>query len=402
MSNPIRNKAASFEVLSLADLIADQWDMEKVFAQIDDLVGRFPMPEHPGNDLGTDEKWRALMLDLPSCVYCLIKNRGKIVGYWSCFAVNDETFNRGMRGENINSAINVPDVDELIIPGDYLAYFVDLFVYKEYRNFLTNSLLYKSFVIFLKSHAKKGIFFRRIFAHTSSYDSIRLCERAGFKNITDHSCHMMKNLEGKLVPTRIYCVELHNPADVYLFGLDHQLMKLYFSHYNGSINRTAFGLGISKSADELKMQGESKTVEFKSTLRANLRNKDSIDDRMQHSALKTLAAFLNTSGGALIIGIDDNGVALGLAADNFANEDQMERHLMSLVRDKIGPAILPYMWPSFENVGGKRVLFVRCGSSPNAAFVKDGENHRFYIRAGASTEELQGKAMTDYSKSRFS
>jgi Putative DNA-binding domain len=64
----------------------------------------------------------------------------------------------------------------------------------------------------------------------------------------------------------------------------------------------------------LLQQGESNTVEFKSTARWNL--KDGKKDRtMEEVILKTIAAFLNTQGGILLIGVADDSSIVGLDLD---------------------------------------------------------------------------------------
>jgi len=78
-------------------------------------------------------------------------------------------------------------------------------------------------------------------------------------------------------------------------------------------------------------QGEGSTIEFKSTLRRNLHT-DQHDVRMENSCLTTIAAFLDSDGGTLLVGVDDHGSALGVAADDFENEDRMQLHLASLIK----------------------------------------------------------------------
>jgi len=78
-------------------------------------------------------------------------------------------------------------------------------------------------------------------------------------------------------------------------------------------------IGTETLADLIK-QGESGTaefsgkVEFKSTLswdiRENKKNK-----ALQFSVLKTIAAFMNTEGGILLIGVEDNRHIFGLEKD---------------------------------------------------------------------------------------
>ncbi len=58
-------------------------------------------------------------------------------------------------------------------------------------------------------------------------------------------------------------------------------------------------------------RGESVKQEFKSTLRRNLRTREN-DSRIEDSVLKTIAAFCNTEGGVLLIGVQDNGNILGI------------------------------------------------------------------------------------------
>lgn len=57
--------------------------------------------------------------------------------------------------------------------------------------------------------------------------------------------------------------------------------------------------------DGLILSGESDTVEFKSTLRYDLRE-NIVNKKLEYVVSKTIAAFLNSRGGDLFIGIDDN------------------------------------------------------------------------------------------------
>ena len=52
--------------------------------------------------------------------------------------------------------------------------------------------------------------------------------------------------------------------------------------------------------------GESRVVKFKSTGRKNLRTGDK-DAAMELAVLKSLAGFMNTDGGTLLVGVADDG-----------------------------------------------------------------------------------------------
>lgn len=151
---------------------------------------------------------------------------------------------------------------------------------------------------------------------------------------------------------------------------------------------------------ELIAAGEGDAIEFKSTLRTNLHTGQP-DDKMQLAILKTIAGFLNAKGGTLLIGVSDSGEVLGLDADGFPSEDKMGLHLVNLMKDRVGEVFVPYVHYHFEDEEGGRVLAVRCDKGPKAAFVKDGGVQRFYVRGGASTQELQGGSIPEYCKQRF-
>lgn len=146
--------------------------------------------------------------------------------------------------------------------------------------------------------------------------------------------------------------------------------------------------------------GETDAVEFKSTLRTNLHTGLS-DEKIHLSILKTIAAFLNAKGGTLLIGVTDDGEVLGLEADGFPNEDKMGLHLVNLIKDRIGDVFLPYVHPHFDEQDDQRILTVKCDKGPRAAFVKDGNLQRFYVRGGNATAELSGSSITEYVKQRF-
>jgi hypothetical protein len=151
---------------------------------------------------------------------------------------------------------------------------------------------------------------------------------------------------------------------------------------------------------KMVMNGESESVEFKSTLRTNLHT-SSKDPRMELAALKTLAGFLNTNGGTLIIGVSDEGSSVGIQADEFENEDKMNLHLVNIVKSRMGIPAMTTLHVHFDDHDDCRVMVVKCGRSATPVFVKDGETERFYIRTGPSTTELSPSQTQDFIKQRF-
>lgn len=122
---------------------------------------------------------------------------------------------------------------------------------------------------------------------------------------------------------------------------------------------------------------------------------------MEHAALKTLAGFLNTKGGTLVIGVADDGEALGLGPDKFANEDKMALHLVNIIKTRMGVSAMTRIHINFDSQDDQRVLVVRCEPSANPVFLIDEKLEKFYIRTGPSSTELTPSQTQDYIKQRF-
>lgn len=152
--------------------------------------------------------------------------------------------------------------------------------------------------------------------------------------------------------------------------------------------------------DVVIAHGEGDQIEFKSTLRVNLHTGQK-DPRIEIEVLKSIAAFVNSNGGRLIIGVSDDGRPLGLDADRFGSEDKMNRHLVNLIRDKMGPQHMNYIHIRFADFKNARVLIVECQRGRAPVYVKDGGMEHFYMRTGAATTELSGSQMQEYTRHHF-
>jgi type I restriction enzyme R subunit len=165
-------------------------------------------------------------------------------------------------------------------------------------------------------------------------------------------------------------------------------------------------LRAHRNAEELIKRGESKTLEFKSTLRWSLKE-DRQDDRgVTHAALKTIAAFLNTEGGDLLIGVADDGSIVGTEKDQLDNDDKFMRHLMQVVRNGLGDRAGTCIDPKTQVVQGKTVCVVSCQRSPEAVYLKwkgleaspEGD---FFVRSGPGTVRLTVDSSREYIRTRF-
>jgi len=167
---------------------------------------------------------------------------------------------------------------------------------------------------------------------------------------------------------------------------------------NKKVQKLSFG---KLDLNQLVLTGESEAVEFKATLRTNLHTGNK-DPRMEFAILRTIAGFLNTKGGTLIIGMSDESEPVGVEVDSFSNEDKMSLHLVNLIKNRISPQVMTFIHAHFEEYKGKRIMVVKCSKSPLAVYVKDSKIERFYLRTGPSTTELSASQTQDYIKMKFS
>ncbi|MDA3898717.1 MAG: DUF262 domain-containing protein [Desulfobacteraceae bacterium] len=152
--------------------------------------------------------------------------------------------------------------------------------------------------------------------------------------------------------------------------------------------------------NDLISQGESGSIEFKSTLRVNLHTGQK-DNKIEYAVLKTIAAFLNTRGGHLLIGVKDSGEVLGIDIDGFANNDKMLLHLDNIISNRIGSHQMLFIQSRFEANSEKQVLIIKCSPSNSPAYLSEGNNKQFFIRAGASTKELPVDEIHTFINKRF-
>ena len=96
--------------------------------------------------------------------------------------------------------------------------------------------------------------------------------------------------------------------------------------------------------------------------------------------LKELCAFANAGGGTLLVGVNDRGVAVGVAQAKRLLED-----LPNKIRDKLGVVADV----SLELRDGKECLRIDMMSYPSLISY----NGRFYYRSGSTVQELNGNTL---------
>jgi len=145
--------------------------------------------------------------------------------------------------------------------------------------------------------------------------------------------------------------------------------------------------------DDLIRGDETHEVEFKSTARWNLRDGGK-DKRMEDAVVKTVAGFLNTEGGTLLIGVSDAGEPVGLgydtplvkpqSADGFVN--WLTTHLTSALTH----AAVTRTRARIDQVGNLQICRVDVAESsvPVYARMSTKGDNVFWVRMNNSTRAL--------------
>jgi CheY-like chemotaxis protein len=157
--------------------------------------------------------------------------------------------------------------------------------------------------------------------------------------------------------------------------------------------------GGSERIKSLINSGENDRVEFKSTLRWNLKTGRN-EKVIEKSWLRTVVAFLNADGGVLLIGVEDQGEIFGTCADQFENDDKYLLHVNNLIREHIGLEYAGFIRFQLVPVDSKKVLLIECRPSPSPVFLKIGKNEDFYVRVGPGNRKLSTSEVLAYVTSR--
>tara|TARA_R110001632_G_scaffold232806_3_gene374723 strand:- start:686 stop:1390 length:705 start_codon:yes stop_codon:yes gene_type:complete len=154
---------------------------------------------------------------------------------------------------------------------------------------------------------------------------------------------------------------------------------------------------------EIIADGENEKVEFKSSIRYDYLRKITNRD-LELVIAKTIVGFMNTKGGKLIIGVDDDGNILGLENDfktlKHKNKDGYEREVFRIISKQLGHKACFSNHVSFYNLNEKEVCVVDIEPSKEPVYVNDGTSTTFYVRTGNATYPLTVKETVDYLKTK--
>lgn len=155
---------------------------------------------------------------------------------------------------------------------------------------------------------------------------------------------------------------------------------------------------------ELILEGEGQLVEFKSTLRYDMRTGE-VNKKLEHVVAKTVAAFMNSDGGSLFIGVDDHGNAIGLELDygtlSKKDRDGFQLHLANIFDKYLGKEVMKLWkldWPSYDD---KQICNVQVARANKPVYVTSEGKEEFFVRKEGSSQPLSRAEEHEWNKGRF-
>lgn len=160
-----------------------------------------------------------------------------------------------------------------------------------------------------------------------------------------------------------------------------------------------------KPIEEILKEGETFTIELKSSLRWDYRE-NKVNKELEHPILKTLTGFMNSDGGTLYVGVSNEGEILGIEKDyntlgSDKNWDGWSKAFTNVVNNRIGKDFHKFIKPQPIQINGKTIVKINVSESTRPAWLDPDDKAEYHIRAGTTTQSLNPKEAIAYIKDKF-
>ena len=156
--------------------------------------------------------------------------------------------------------------------------------------------------------------------------------------------------------------------------------------------------------EEILNHGENQNTEFKSSLLWDYKQNNA-NKELVRVVVKSLASFMNSEGGTLVVGVDDGSNVLGLDKDlqcvKKNSTDGLELVITQAFNTHIGRSFRRFIEVSFEPCEGKIVCLIKVKPSNKPVYVKADNKEEFLVRSGNAIQSLTISEATEYISERF-
>lgn len=184
------------------------------------------------------------------------------------------------------------------------------------------------------------------------------------------------------------------------------LLAWVYSALHNKLRRIEqFSEELDRNLRSIIQEGEGPLLEFKSSFRWDYVD-SCINRNLEAAVLKTLAGYLNSStGGTLLIGVNDHGEIIGLENDYQSfkkqNQDGFEQAVMTAVSTNLGADLCHQVKVLFHTLESKDVCRLIVLPSPRPVFLKQGKGPKFFLRTGGGTRDLNIQEATEFITDRW-
>lgn len=180
---------------------------------------------------------------------------------------------------------------------------------------------------------------------------------------------------------------------------------LKFKRFSTGNKTEAEAINMKVDVLDFLNKDEHENLEFKSTFRWDMRQ-GGVNKTLEKSVMKTIAAFLNSQGGHLVMGVGDDKTIIGLASDYGSlirkDADGFENHFTQIFHNMIGAEFRQFVKLNWSHVDGKECCVVNVSPSHKPAYLKsDNNNEEFFIRTGNRTTSLKLSEANTYIESHW-
>lgn len=159
------------------------------------------------------------------------------------------------------------------------------------------------------------------------------------------------------------------------------------------------------TVDDLLHNRESQRLEYKSSMRWDLRQNQQ-NTALEEIIAKELCCFMNSGGGDLLIGVDDEGNPIGLEKDysTFGDKssDGFSQHVTNLINKYLDRNANAYVELDFIPINNSEICHCKIKSAPRPIYFSKNNEKRFFIRANNTCQPLDMEQAHNYISEHWS
>lgn len=213
-----------------------------------------------------------------------------------------------------------------------------------------------------------------------------------------------KALELQLIPMEEKLWKLENYES--FLQKRREMLADHLNNFLNSLVVTEENIG-KITLDELIREGESQDLEMKTSFHWNY-DENKIDANYHYAILRTIAAFANSKGGTLILGVNDEGKVLGLAMDYSSiggDKEEFEIYFIKQLTDEFSNSFVEKnIKIDFFKIENEDVCRIEIKGNNKPVFIHkpfDKIHDSFFVRAGTFSKEIKSVEMENYIKDNF-